>query len=74
MVGFGPEDDHFVAELTYNYGVGEYQLGNDFLVGERSSTNFAEDTSGSVKKETSAMKRDVFMSPSGSHFAIQQSC
>lgn len=45
MVGFGPEDDHFVAELTYNYGVGEYQLGNDFLVGESSSANFAEDTS-----------------------------
>lgn len=38
MVGFGPEDDHFVAELTYNYGVGEYQLGNDFLVGESSSS------------------------------------
>lgn len=37
MVGFGPEDGHFVAELTYNYGVGEYQLGNDFLVGESSS-------------------------------------
>lgn len=34
MVGFGPEDDHFVAELTYNYGVGDYQLGNDFLVSE----------------------------------------
>lgn len=33
MVGFGPEDDHFVAELTYNYGVGEYRIGNDFLVG-----------------------------------------
>ena len=32
MVGFGPEDGHFVAELTYNYGVGEYRLGNDFLV------------------------------------------
>lgn len=32
MVGFGPEDNHFVAELTYNYGVGEYKLGNDFLV------------------------------------------
>ncbi len=32
MVGFGPEDDHFVAELTYNYGVGQYHLGNDFLV------------------------------------------
>lgn len=32
MVGFGAEDEHFVAELTYNYGVGEYRLGNDFLV------------------------------------------
>ncbi|XP_077167692.1 glyoxalase domain-containing protein 4 [Paroedura picta] len=31
MVGYGPEDDHFVAELTYNYGVGDYRLGNDFL-------------------------------------------
>uniref|UniRef100_H2QBT2 Glyoxalase domain containing 4 n=1 Tax=Pan troglodytes TaxID=9598 RepID=H2QBT2_PANTR len=31
MVGFGPEDDHFVAELTYNYGVGDYKLGNDFM-------------------------------------------
>ncbi|KAL0973210.1 hypothetical protein UPYG_G00200370 [Umbra pygmaea] len=31
MVGFGPEDDHFVAELTYNYGVGDYRIGSDFL-------------------------------------------
>nr|XP_041575917.1 glyoxalase domain-containing protein 4 isoform X1 [Taeniopygia guttata] len=31
MVGYGPEDNHFVAELTYNYGIGEYRLGNDFL-------------------------------------------
>ncbi|XP_038670497.1 glyoxalase domain-containing protein 4 [Scyliorhinus canicula] len=31
MVGFGPEDNHFVSELTYNYGVGDYRLGNDFL-------------------------------------------
>ncbi|XP_020602785.1 glyoxalase domain-containing protein 4-like [Orbicella faveolata] len=30
MAGFGPEDDHFVVELTYNYGIKEYQLGNDF--------------------------------------------
>lgn len=32
MVGFGAEDDHFVAELTYNYGIGHYKLGNDFMV------------------------------------------
>ncbi|THD19472.1 Glyoxalase domain-containing protein 4 [Fasciola hepatica] len=30
MVGYGPEDDHFVMELTYNYGVGSYKMGNDF--------------------------------------------
>ena len=32
MVGFGPEDDHFVVELTYNYGVKKYKRGNDFQV------------------------------------------
>ena len=32
MIGFGPEDDHFVLELTYNYGIKEYKLGNDFQV------------------------------------------
>uniref|UniRef100_A0A4X2KPL5 Glyoxalase domain containing 4 n=1 Tax=Vombatus ursinus TaxID=29139 RepID=A0A4X2KPL5_VOMUR len=31
MVGYGSEDNHFVAELTYNYGIGDYRLGNDFL-------------------------------------------
>ncbi|XP_055892718.1 glyoxalase domain-containing protein 4-like isoform X1 [Biomphalaria glabrata] len=31
MVGYGPEDNHFVVELTYNYGIGSYRLGNDFL-------------------------------------------
>ncbi|XP_041455468.1 glyoxalase domain-containing protein 4-like isoform X1 [Lytechinus variegatus] len=31
MVGYGPEDNHFVTELTYNYGVKSYDLGNDFL-------------------------------------------
>lgn len=31
MMGYGPEDTHFVVELTYNYGVDDYKLGNDFL-------------------------------------------
>jgi hypothetical protein len=31
MVGYGPEDTHFVIELTYNYGVTSYEKGNDFL-------------------------------------------
>ena len=32
MVGFGPEDDHFAVELTYNYGIKSYKRGNDFQV------------------------------------------
>lgn len=30
MIGYGSEDDHFVIELTYNYGIGSYKNGNDF--------------------------------------------
>jgi len=30
MIGYGPESSHFVMELTYNYGVKSYDLGNDF--------------------------------------------
>lgn len=32
MIGYGAEDNHFVAELTYNYGVKSYKLGNVFHV------------------------------------------
>lgn len=31
MVGYGPEDNHFVMELTYNYPVKHYAKGNDFI-------------------------------------------
>ncbi|XP_018320343.1 glyoxalase domain-containing protein 4 [Agrilus planipennis] len=31
MVGYGPEDSHFVVELTYNYPVKSYEKGNDFI-------------------------------------------
>ncbi|XP_076247641.1 glyoxalase domain-containing protein 4 [Calliopsis andreniformis] len=30
MIGYGPEDTHFVIELTYNYGIKKYEAGNDF--------------------------------------------
>ena len=32
MVGYGEEDNHFVVELTYNYGVKKYERGNDYQV------------------------------------------
>jgi len=31
MVGYGPEDNHFVVELTYNYPIKSYEKGNDFI-------------------------------------------
>jgi len=30
MLGYGNEDENFVIELTYNYGVSAYKRGNDF--------------------------------------------
>lgn len=77
MVGFGPEDDHFVAELTYNYGVGEYQLGNDFLVGESLSSNFTEESSVlCYVGYNSLVKRycHVCFFTTGAHFAVKPSC
>ncbi|KAH7524184.1 hypothetical protein FEM48_Zijuj06G0092200 [Ziziphus jujuba var. spinosa] len=30
FLGYGPEDSHFVVELTYNYGVDRYDIGTGF--------------------------------------------
>ncbi|KAJ3694526.1 hypothetical protein LUZ60_010006 [Juncus effusus] len=30
FLGYGPEDSHFVVELTYNYGVDSYNIGSGF--------------------------------------------
>ncbi|XP_047329912.1 lactoylglutathione lyase GLX1-like [Impatiens glandulifera] len=30
FLGYGPEDSHFVIELTYNYGVDSYDIGTGF--------------------------------------------
>eukprot|EP00252_Welwitschia_mirabilis_P007005 TRINITY_DN17_c0_g1_i2.p1 TRINITY_DN17_c0_g1~~TRINITY_DN17_c0_g1_i2.p1 ORF type:complete len:287 (+),score=43.58 TRINITY_DN17_c0_g1_i2:94-954(+) len=30
FLGYGPEDTHFVVELTYNYGVDHYDIGTGF--------------------------------------------
>ena len=30
MMGYGPEDKNAVLELTYNYGVTEYDKGNAY--------------------------------------------
>ncbi|XP_025136699.1 glyoxalase domain-containing protein 4 isoform X1 [Bubalus bubalis] len=72
MVGYGPEDDHFVTELTYNYGIGSYQLGNDFLgitVASRQAVNNAR----KLKWPLSEMRDGVFetKAPGGYTFYLQ---
>lgn len=37
MMGYGPEDKNAVLELTYNYGVTEYDKGNAYAQVETSS-------------------------------------
>lgn len=31
MIGYGPESSNFVLEITYNYPIDKYRLGNDLL-------------------------------------------
>ena len=30
MIGYGPEEENFILELTYNYTVKHYDVGNDY--------------------------------------------
>ncbi|XP_045532857.1 glyoxalase domain-containing protein 4 [Pieris brassicae] len=54
MVGYGPEDNHFVVELTYNYGITHYEMGNDFIgitIQSSESLKRAADTNWPVKEQ-----------------------
>ncbi|CAI8026887.1 Glyoxalase domain-containing protein 4 [Geodia barretti] len=46
MVGYGSEDNHFVVELTYNYGIKHYAKGNDY----QHITIFSKSAVDSVRK------------------------
>lgn len=53
MIGYGDEDNHFVIELTYNYGIKSYKSGNDFVnigIDSKSILPNAEKNSYSVQK------------------------
>lgn len=73
MVGYGPEDSHFVVELTYNYGLGSYKLGNDFLGITIDSPKVIEN----IKKQNYPFQEVggvyTIQSPDGYKFHIQNS-
>jgi len=74
MVGYGPEENHFVVELTYNYEVDKYELGNDFRgITIKSTKAFANAVDGkeSVVVREADEKRKVVEAPDGYSFVIE---
>lgn len=72
MVGYGPEDDHFVVELTYNYGIDKYKLGNDFqgiLVKSSETLARAKENGYELTEEPNGFKQ--LLAPDGYPFAVE---
>uniref|UniRef100_A0A1L8E1U6 Putative glyoxalase n=1 Tax=Nyssomyia neivai TaxID=330878 RepID=A0A1L8E1U6_9DIPT len=70
MIGYGPESDFFVVELTYNYGVKSYELGNDFggmTISDKEILSRAQNLNYTIGKDG---ERDVLLSPDGYKFFI----
>ncbi|XP_042857345.1 glyoxalase domain-containing protein 4-like [Penaeus japonicus] len=70
MIGYGPEDNHFVCELTYNYGVSAYENGNDFLgmfIQSSEALTRAKEAGWPIHQEE---EHDVLVAPDGYKFFI----
>jgi hypothetical protein len=52
MIGYGPEDNHFVLELTYNYGISTYRHGDSLRFVEILKKDVSSVLSYGAKKET----------------------
>ncbi|KAK7087145.1 glyoxalase domain-containing protein 4-like [Littorina saxatilis] len=70
MVGYGPEDNHFVIELTYNYGIGSYRLGDDFRGITISSSEVLERAKKANYPVTEENGVSVLQSPDGYKFFV----
>lgn len=74
MIGFGPEANHFVIELTYNYGVREYELGNDLrgiTLRCNGIVDRARELNYPVEEEVDG--KHVLVAPDGYKFFIERS-
>ncbi|XP_040570928.1 glyoxalase domain-containing protein 4 [Lepeophtheirus salmonis] len=71
MIGYGDEDHHFVIELTYNYTVKDYKLGNDFrgiTIQSSEVIKRAKEMKYTMKDADNKMK--LLISPDGYKFYI----
>merc|ERR1712147_91658 len=73
MIGYGDEDDHFVIELTYNYGLKSYVMGNDLVnIGVHSKsilTNAAKYSIPVIKHDDGT---SIVVDPNGYSFSITE--
>lgn len=70
MIGYGDEDTHFVMELTYNYNVHNYDLGNDFqgiTIHSKDVVNKAKSSSFKTEEQD---KYTIITSPDGYKFYL----
>ena len=76
MVGYGAEDENFVVELTYNYSVGAYHLGNDFIsmnVKSTASLDRAESNPERWNLQTDSNGQKFVLAPGGYKFILEKS-
>lgn len=59
MMGYGPEDKSAVLELTYNYGVTEYEKGNAYA-----QVQTILNTTPPPKKKKNRKRKESFSIPS----------
>merc|ERR1712127_139146 len=71
MTGYGAEDNNFVVELTYNYGIRSYELGNDFNYLKVASTEaFANIKSQGYPHKVISDKEYEVVDPNGYKFIV----
>ncbi|XP_001848005.2 glyoxalase domain-containing protein 4 [Culex quinquefasciatus] len=70
MIGYGPESSHFVIELTYNYGVKSYELGNDFGGVTIASAEIVDRATKHGYPVVAGARHTVLTSPDGYKFFI----
>ncbi|CAB3402124.1 unnamed protein product [Caenorhabditis bovis] len=69
MIGYGSEDEHFVLELTYNYEVHKYELGNDYRAIVIDSDELFDEIS-KIDHRKSGCGRLAVKDPDGHEFKI----
>ncbi|XP_050509327.1 glyoxalase domain-containing protein 4 [Diabrotica virgifera virgifera] len=67
MVGYGEEDNHFVIELTYNYGITNYKKGNDF---EKITIKSKEALERAKEQNWPVENGNILVAPGGYRFQI----